>query len=79
MGRDLLMAQDFIDGEVHPITWLTGEPRVLENSHYLNSIEIIFQTKPGEVPWVFNLTVCLFSAVLVIAVATSFGTNPICE
>lgn len=77
MGQNLLMAQDFVDGHHNPRVWLTEGHRVDENKHYSDTIEVLFEKRPDdELSFIYNLTVCSFSAVLVAAVATSYGDNP---
>lgn len=76
MGRNLLMAKDFVDDQPDPRVWVTEGPRVAQNVHYSDSLEILFEKLPGALPWISNLTVCSFSAVLVTGVATSLGSNP---
>lgn len=75
MGRNLLMASDFSDGWNDPRVWLTEGPRIEENKYYSDSIEVIFEKAPGGPAFMHALVVCSFSAVLVDAVATSYGTD----
>lgn len=74
MSRNLLMSRDFVDGFQDPRVWLTEGPRIDENPHYSDSIEVLFEKRPDDnVVYMYNLTVCSFSAVLVTAIATSYS------
>lgn len=74
-SRKLLMAYDFMDGFDDPRVWLTEGPRIEGNSHYSDSIEVIFEKPLERASYMHNLTVCSFSASLVAAMATSYGTD----
>lgn len=75
-GQNLLMARDFEDDSDAPRVWLTEGPRIEENKHYSDSIEVWFEKHPfDEISGLSNLTVCSFSAMLVAAVSTSYGTK----
>lgn len=74
-SQNLLMAHDFIEGWNHPRVWLTEGPRIESNSHYSDSIEVLFEKPAESAPFMFNLTVCSFSAELVAAIGTSYGTD----
>lgn len=76
MGRNLLMAKDFVADDVSPRLWLTAGPRIEENHHYSDSIQVLFEKNPeDEISQIPNLTVCSFSASLVAAVSTLSGTK----
>ncbi|KAL0635159.1 hypothetical protein Q9L58_005884 [Maublancomyces gigas] len=80
MGRNLLMAKDFMSGDGSPRVWLTEGPRIEENQHYSDSIQVLFEKNPDdEVSHIPKLTVCSFSAMLVAAVSTSYGTEAISQ
>lgn len=74
ISRNLLMAQDFVEGLPEPRIWLTEGPRIAENQHYSDSIEVLFEKRPDELESQYDLTICSLSAILVAAVATSYGT-----
>lgn len=74
MGRNLLMSQDFMDGQVYPRVWLTEGARIEQNQHYSESIDVLFEKHPDDqLSGMPNLTVCSFSASLIAATATSYG------
>lgn len=79
MGQNLLMSHDFVEGQTNPRLWLTEGPIIEENPHFSDSIEVLFEKHPFATSWISNLTVCSFSAVLVTAVATSLGVDPVRE
>lgn len=76
-SRNLLMAYDFEDGSNGPRVWLTEGPHIKGNSHYSDSIEVVFEDPiiTELAPYVHNLTVCSFSVSLVAAIATSSGAG----
>lgn len=76
-SRNLLMAHDFEDDTDGPRLWLTEGPRIKGNSHYSDSIEVVFEDPITTelAPYVHNLTVCSFSVSLVAAIATSSGAS----
>lgn len=48
--------------------------RIEENTNYSDSIEVLLEKRPdGDVIYMYNLTVCSLSAVLVTAIATSYS------
>lgn len=80
MGRNLLMSQDFIDEQPYPRVWVTEGPRIKENQHYSDSIEVLFEKPPGvQDSMMPNLTVCSFSAALVAATTTTFGEDNVSQ
>lgn len=74
-SRNLLMAHDFVDGSAEPRVWLTEGPRIEGNSHYSDSIEVVFEKPLERAPYMHNLTVCSYSASLVAAIAIFYGTG----
>lgn len=79
-SRNLLLAADF--GEANSRVWVTEGPRIAANSHYSDSIEVIFEAGPPENDTAqfdnivsFNLTVCSFSGAFVAGIGTALGTH----
>lgn len=72
---NLLMAYDFTDNWGEPRVWFTEGPRIEGNSHYSDTIEVVFEKPPEHALFMHNLTICSFSATLVAAMATSYGTD----
>lgn len=61
MSRNLLLSRDFVDGLQDPRVWLTEGPRVEENPHYSDSIEVLFERRPDDNAIdMYNLPVCSF-------------------
>lgn len=55
---NLLLSRDFVDGLHDPRVWLAEGPRVEENPHYSDSIEVLFEKRPDDdVIYMYNLTV----------------------
>lgn len=73
-GRNLLMAKDFVEGVTDPRIWVTEGPRIDENIHYSDSIELLFERRPEDELEPI-LTVCSYSAAHVAAEGTSYGTG----
>lgn len=71
-GRNLLMSQDLIDGQIYPRVWLTEGPRIQENQHYSDSIEVLFEKHSEDSSMKPNLTVCSFTANLVAATGNRY-------
>lgn len=75
-SQDLLMASNSAEiRNTPPTVWVTEGPRIENNSHYSESIEIVIERSqledmgnPGS-----PLIVCSFSAAIVSGIATSFG------
>lgn len=77
IGRNLLMSQDYIDRQTYPRVWLTEGPRIEQNQHYSESIDVLFEKHPDDqLSRMPNLTVCSFSASLIAATATLSGYEP---
>lgn len=74
-SRNLLMAHDFTDTRDEPRVWFTEGTRIQSNSHYSDSIEVVFEKPLGHASFMYNLTVCSFSVTLVAAIATSYGAD----
>lgn len=75
-GRNLLMSWDYMDQQVYPRVWLTEGPRIEQNQHYSDSIEVLFEKHPDdELSMMPILTVCSFSASLIAATATAYGSE----
>lgn len=84
-SRNLLLAADHRD--YYPRVWVTEGPKIEANSHYSDSIEVIFETPPpsNEMEYyddstpTFNLTVCSFSGALASGIGTALGTHATAE
>lgn len=76
-GQDLLLAADYGYLTDSSRVWITEGPRSVENQHYSESIEVVFEGRPAsDSPYVdFNLTVCSFSGALVAGIGTTLGAR----
>lgn len=76
-GQDLLLAADYEYILDNSRVWITEGPRSVENQHYSESIEVVFEGRPSlETPEaVFDLTVCSFSGALVAGIGTAPGAR----
>lgn len=72
-SRDLVLSANYADTDSR--VWVTDGPRITENGHYTDSLEVVMEGKPVEDHPVvsFNLTVCSSSAVLVSGIGTASG------
>ncbi|KAL0632694.1 hypothetical protein Q9L58_008415 [Maublancomyces gigas] len=78
-SQNLLMASNSADiRNIPPKIWITEGPRIENNSHYSESIEIVIERSHVDPEHIGlgspSLTVCSFSAAIVSGIATSFGT-----
>lgn len=76
-GQDLLLVADYGYDIDSSRVWITEGPRSVENQHYSESIEVVFEGRPpSDSPDVaFNLTVCSFSGALVAGIGTTLGAR----
>lgn len=76
-GQDLLLAADYGYAIDSSRVWITEGPRSVENQHYSESIEVVFEGQPpSDDSYVtFNLTVCSFSGALVAGIGTTLGAR----
>lgn len=83
-GQNLLLAAEY--GLYDLRVWITEGPHSTRNTHYSDSIEVIFEVRSisdevylTEPSGDFDLIVCSFSGALVAGIGSSFGTRSVFE